>query len=157
MLDISIVCCNFQHPPHRTAFIDLLNIYISDEMGGGIPLSGQQAKDLLDQLQAWPHVLTYLAQHEGQYVGLLNAFLVFATFSAAPAINIHDLIVHPAYRRQGLGRLLMQHIEQVARQKNCARLTLEVRQDNKHAQKLYQSLGYDDAAPAMFFWRKILS
>ena len=36
----------------------------------------------------------------------------------------------------------------------CAKITLEVREDNLKAQKLYKSLGFEDCQPKMFFWTK---
>ena len=56
--------------------------------------------------------------------------------------DIHNLAVHPACRRQGIGRALLQAVIDEARRSGSSRVTLEVRKSNEAAQKLYQSLGF---------------
>jgi len=56
--------------------------------------------------------------------------------------DIHNLAVHPAYRRQGIGRSLLQGVIEEARQSGSTRVTLEVRKSNEAAQRLYHSLGF---------------
>jgi len=71
-------------------------------------------------------------------------------------INIHDVFVSGNYRSKGLGRKLMQGMEEIARSLNYAKITLEVRKDNVVAQQLYHSLGFDEGSDPMHFWSKYL-
>lgn len=57
-------------------------------------------------------------------------------------VDIHNLAVHPAYRRQGIGKSLLQGVIEEARQNGSTRVTLEVRKSNEAAQRLYHSLGF---------------
>jgi [ribosomal protein S18]-alanine N-acetyltransferase len=57
-------------------------------------------------------------------------------------IDIHNLAVHPAYRRQGVGKALLEAVIEEARRQGASRVTLEVRKSNEVAQKLYQALGF---------------
>jgi ribosomal protein S18 acetylase RimI-like enzyme len=95
-----------------------------------------------------------LAVQQDVFCGLLVAFENFSTFTVQPMINIHDVIVHSEFRGQGIGRQLMTALVAEAGQRQCSRVTLEVRQDNQSAQKLYRSLGFTDTEPPMFYWRK---
>ena len=52
----------------------------------------------VQRLARVPGALSLLAYADGQPAGLLNAFLGFSTFAAAPLLNIHDLIVNRDYR-----------------------------------------------------------
>jgi ribosomal-protein-alanine N-acetyltransferase len=45
-------------------------------------------------------------------------------------------------RKQGLGRLLLQELEQAAADRGAARLFLEVAEDNSPARALYESAGF---------------
>ena len=45
--------------------------------------------------------------------------------------------VHPAFRRQGLGRILLRRTLQQARRMNCRRLTVVVDGRNTVARRLY--------------------
>lgn len=56
--------------------------------------------------------------------------------------DIHNLAVHPAYRRRGVGRSLLQAVTEEARRIGLSRVTLEVRKSNDAAQQLYRSLGF---------------
>lgn len=75
--------------------------------------------------------------------GTLVAYL----FTAWQYLDLHILKVATltAYRRQGLGRRLMEIAEEHARQVEGETLTLEVRTTNLPAIGLYQSLGYEPA------------
>lgn len=57
-------------------------------------------------------------------------------------IDIHNLAVHPAYRRRGIGRALLQAVIEEAKRRGSVGVTLEVRTSNEAAQRLYQSLGF---------------
>ena len=57
-------------------------------------------------------------------------------------VDVHNLAVRPAYRRQGIGKALLQAVIDEARRQGVGRVTLEVRKSNEAAQKLYQSLGF---------------
>jgi ribosomal-protein-alanine N-acetyltransferase len=50
--------------------------------------------------------------------------------------------VHPAHRRQGIGRRLLLDLAELAIQLGSARMTLEVRLSNLAAQGLYRSFGF---------------
>lgn len=56
--------------------------------------------------------------------------------------RLYSLIVAADYRQRGLARTLLAAAEQVAEERGCACLSLELRTDNLAALRLYQSLGY---------------
>ena len=56
--------------------------------------------------------------------------------------DITNIAVHPDYRREGIGRKLLQLLIQIAREKGMVAITLEVRKSNLPAQKLYESTGF---------------
>lgn len=80
---------------------------------------------------------TYLVcDKEAQVAGYVGIWVVFEE------AHITNVAVAPPWRGQGLGRVLMEEAEKVARQKNALRILLEVRPSNYAALSLYQSLGY---------------
>jgi ribosomal-protein-alanine N-acetyltransferase len=56
--------------------------------------------------------------------------------------HIMNMCVAPGYRRRGLGRRLMLHLLEIARQRHCRRTWLEVRRSNRPAILLYRKLGF---------------
>ena len=55
---------------------------------------------------------------------------------------INYLAVDPSLRRQGVGRRLMEHAEELLRKAGCPKINLQVRSANKEAADFYASLGY---------------
>lgn len=153
---IEIDLCDYNEPDDLKAVAMLLNAYIEDEMGGGEKLNPIKQLRLVDGLNNHPTSIVLLAKLNGLYAGMIVAFENFSTFSVAPMINIHDVIVLKDFRGQGVGKALMQKISDLAAEKKCSRITLEVRHDNEIAQKLYKNMDFADTEPPMFFWRKYL-
>jgi len=58
-------------------------------------------------------------------------------------VDIHNLAVHPAHRRQGIATSLLREVIEEAKRNASTRVTLEVRKSNEAAQKLYHSLGFE--------------
>ncbi len=56
--------------------------------------------------------------------------------------DITNIAVHPDYRREGIGGELLKLLIQIAKERNMSAITLEVRESNVPAQKLYESAGF---------------
>ncbi|MBN2610260.1 MAG: GNAT family N-acetyltransferase [Bacteroidales bacterium] len=151
-----IIECDFKNHNHTRALVELMNHYMTDKMGNAKPLDKKQGCSLIEGLRNHPSKLILFAEADEKMVGLANCFINFATFTCKPFINIHDIIVLDEYRKKGIGRKLMHAIQAHAISMGCSKITLEVREDNIHAQHLYKSLGYMDCNPRMFFWEKKL-
>ena len=77
-----------------------------------------------------------LAEMEGRIVG-------YVLFWFLPEeVDIHNIAVHPDFRRQGIGRLLLEQVVAAARCQDRLRVTLDVRFSNAPAQNLYRSFGF---------------
>lgn len=55
---------------------------------------------------------------------------------------INYLAVSPAWQRRGFGRIIMQHVENLIREKGCPKINLQVRESNQAVISFYESLGY---------------
>jgi len=147
---------DFTNTVHRSKFIELLNQYITDPMGGGESLDEVKAGKLLIELSEHPSSFVLFVLYQNTIAGLATCFINYSTFRVAPYLNIHDLIIHEAFRRKGLARLLLEKIIDIARERSYCKVTLEVRDDNYKAKKLYRGLGFGDTEPMMHFWTKML-
>lgn len=58
--------------------------------------------------------------------------------------HVLNLCVHPDYQKRGIGRLLLNHLTQVARESGADTILLEVRQSNKAAIQLYQTADFHE-------------
>lgn len=141
---------------HQEALIELINAYLNDEMGEGGCLDIDTQTRLIFGLIDHSTAFIFFAEYNGKMIGLAICFLGFSTFQAKKLINIHDLIVLPEYRRQGIAKRILMCIEEKAKLMNCCKLTLEVRTDNIKAMGLYKRLGFSSGEYPMSFWRKLL-
>jgi ribosomal-protein-alanine N-acetyltransferase len=71
--------------------------------------------------------------------GFCSFWLVF------DELHINNLAIHPLYRRRGIGTALLQHAMRTAAQLGARRATLEVRQSNEEARRIYERLGFETA------------
>ena len=148
--------CRFDDVADREAFCRLLNEYMCDPMGDAEPLDENGLKRLVDGMAAHPSSVTLMLTCEGRTVGLVNGFFNFSTFKAMPFLSIHDVYVDKACRGRGLGRRLMRKMTEIARDNGCSKLTLEVREDNAPARRVYSGEGYGECDHKMSFWEKSL-
>jgi ribosomal protein S18 acetylase RimI-like enzyme len=155
-MTLSIVEADLSRIEDAQAVRFLLQSYAADPLGGGIALSDDVLDRVIPGLQMLPGVLVLLAWVDARPAGLAIGFRTFSTWKAAPAINLHDLAVHPDFRGRGIGRALLSAVETHARQTGCCRVTLEVRVDNDPAKKLYLSEGFRPGDHPQEFWLKHL-
>ncbi|MBQ6058912.1 MAG: ribosomal protein S18-alanine N-acetyltransferase [Clostridia bacterium] len=72
---------------------------------------------------------------------------------AADEAELLRVAVLPAYRRQGLGKRLLQEGARLLAARRCRLLYLEVRESNAPARALYQSLGFDAVGRRKDYYR----
>jgi ribosomal protein S18 acetylase RimI-like enzyme len=162
MKELEIKHVDYLDPQQGLDLVNLLNAYALDPLGGGSPLRDEVKDALPSKLAKVQGANSFIAYWDDHPVGLLNAFMGFSTFSAAPLINIHDVYVAPEARGRGVVDALFAAIEAVANELNCCKITLEVLEENGVAQSAYKRLGYKGYDPGeiggeALFWQKKLS
>ncbi|PFK43305.1 GNAT family N-acetyltransferase [Bacillus cereus] len=90
-----------------------------------------------------PEVILLVATCNNQIAGSVQLQLSTKQNGSHRA-EIAKLMTHPDYRRNGIGRLLMQKAEEIAKQKGRSLLVLDTREGDP-SNKLYTSLGYIQA------------
>lgn len=129
------------------ALLTLMDAYASDPMGGGEVLPMEVKERLCLDLSGNPGAISFIAWRDGdgkpKAIGLLNCFLGYSTFKASPLLNIHDIVVLPEYRRQGIGQALLMAAEAEARERGCCKLTLEILSGNTRAMASYTRFGFE--------------
>ena len=142
---IEVLEADLHRREHQDALIQLLNAYAADPMGDGKPLAEEVRHALIPGLQQHPTTVVFLAFRQEKPIGIATCFGGFSTFAARRTIQISDLFVLPAFRRQGIGRLLLETVEHRARDTGCCKITLEVQENNEKAGRLYAAIGFTRA------------
>ncbi|GAB4089142.1 GNAT family N-acetyltransferase [Hydrogenophaga soli] len=73
----------------------------------------------------------------------------YSTFLTQPGLYLEDLYVQPAHRGAGLGKVLLQHLAQLAVARDCGRFEWSVLDWNANAIAFYERMG----ATVMPDWR----
>jgi GNAT superfamily N-acetyltransferase len=160
-MKIKVLRANYRDPQQAADIVFLLNSYATDPMGGGEALLPSVRQNLVATLATLPHALTLLCYVDGEPAGLANCFEGFSTFSCRKLLNIHDIAVQSKFRGMGLSQHLLRAVEEEARQRDCAKLTLEVLEGNAPARGAYEKFGFagyqlDPAMGQAMFWQKAL-
>lgn len=156
MIEKQFIKIDLDNPIHCEHLLSLLNDYMEDEMGISKSLPKEMGPKIIEGLKKHSAYLGFFVCVDNEFAALANCNLNYSTWQAKFLINIHDFIVSPKFRKQGVGRFLLSEIENYARKKDYCKLNLEVRNDNLKAQNLYKKMGYSDCKPPMFFWQRIL-
>jgi GNAT superfamily N-acetyltransferase len=161
MPTLAITPTDLSRPAHARAWLELLDHYARDPMGGGAGLSAYARAQLVDGLRARPDFVGFIAWDEERAVGLINCFEGYSTFAARPLLNVHDIVVVAGRRAAGIGQAMLAAAEDAARARGCCKLTLEVLSNNHRALASYARFGFrpyelDPAAGQALFLEKKL-
>jgi GNAT superfamily N-acetyltransferase len=121
----------------------------------GYPASQEEVRRRLNQIQQNERHAVYVAElPDGRLVGWVHVY-VCQLVVADPQAETGGLVVDEGYRRCGIGRLLMQKVEQWAREKGCRAVYLRSNIVRKDAHVFYEGIGYSNVKTSMAF-RKVL-
>ena len=139
---MNIRLANFEDAADAAALVALLGAYARDPAGGGTAVAAELLARLPAELARRPHAFSVLAFAGTEPVGLVNCFEGFSTFACRPLVNVHDVVVLASHRGRGIATLMLDEVEQQARQRGACKLTLEVLSGNAPAMRLYAQQGF---------------
>lgn len=102
---------------------------------------GAASQFLQERLQKGESVI-FVASNGEKIVGFTQLYPGFSSVSMRRIWTLNDLFVEPAFRKQGVGSLLMSAAEEFVRETGAVRIVLATQIANTTAQSLYESRGY---------------
>lgn len=152
-LPVSVRSADLESSAERAALAGVLSEYAA-ALGTTLAMP---AESVVDRLREDGRALVWLAWDGDRPCGMAVCFRLFSTFSGRPFLNIHDLAVTSACRGRGVGTQLLAAIAQAAAAIGASKLTLEVREDNPAAERLYRRCGFGDpdGVPTKFLSRSV--
>jgi GNAT superfamily N-acetyltransferase len=94
-----------------------------------------------------------VAVFDGETCVGLSGFWFGTKLWTGKYIEIDNFIVHPEYRKKGIGKLLTQFIDEKAKELNCTCIVLDAFTGNFEAHRFYYNQGY---APRGFHFIKTI-
>ncbi|MCT6891637.1 MAG: ribosomal protein S18-alanine N-acetyltransferase [Lactobacillus sp.] len=88
---------------------------------------------------------TEISRNDSLYLVVLQTQCVIGLIGVrfdVSSAHITNLMVDSVWQKRGIGTYLIRKVIKVAQEQNCEEVSLEVREDNLNAQKLYQKLGF---------------
>jgi len=99
---------------------------------------------LARQLFSISYFKGFIIYVDNKAAGFAVCFESFSTYQCKKVLNIHDFLICSQYRGQGLAPLLLEDIEYFCKENGFCKITLEVKESNQTAQKLYLQSGFKD-------------
>lgn len=121
---------------------NLLKTVVDDGASIGFTSTGTKESTKYWQTVLAPEVILYVAKINNKLAGSIQLQLVTKPNGIHRA-EICKLMTHPNYRRNGIGRLLMQKAEERAKQENRSLIILDTREGDP-SNRLYKSLEYQE-------------
>ena len=87
-------------------------------------------------------MLAFAGESDAEPLGLVNCIEGFSTFACRPLVNVHDVVVIPAWRGQRVAQQMLSLVEALAVERGACKLTLEVLSGNAGAIRLYERVGF---------------
>ena len=139
---VKIIQADLSNPENADALVVLLDCYARDPMGRGSGLTAFVRNNIAGALREIPGCFVILAYKNEKPVGLLIGFEGFSTFACKPLLNIHDIVVIPDCRGEGISTMLLKEAERIALERGCCKMTLEVLEGNQAALISYSRFGF---------------
>lgn len=91
-----------------------------------------------------PNIIVLVAERDGEVVGYAYAGVEGSDYMSlrGPAGLLHDLVVDPAHRGQGVGRMLLDATLKALKAKRAPRVVLSTAERNEPAQRLFARAGF---------------
>ena len=118
----------------------------------GKPSEIEASRTFLNERFAKNESVVFIALEKEQAVGFTQLYKTFSSVSLKPFYILNDLYVDKEYRKQGVGKALLEHSKSFCISEGFKGLALETALENP-AQKLYESLGWElDKSYLHYFW-----
>ena len=91
-----------------------------------------------------PNIVVLVAEQDGQMAGYAYAGLEDYDYMAlrGPAGALYDIVVDPAHRRRGVGKLLLEAVLSELKARGAPRVVLSTAEGNDAAQRLFAASGF---------------
>lgn len=98
-----------------------------------------------------PAAFALLAWRDNQLAGMASYSFLWPAAGVTRSLYIKELYVAQAHRREGIGKLLMDSLFEVATKRGCSRVEWTTDQESHDAQGFYEVMGMRVNAGKLFY------
>ncbi len=110
----------------------------------GYPNSLAFFKERFDTLANTGFDKVLVAEREGVVQGMITLHFIHLPHLAGNLCRVVALAVRNEFKRQGIGAKLMIKTEEIAREKNCAKIELTSGLERTEAHDFYRAIGFEE-------------
>lgn len=111
------------------------------------------------QLLEQPHTLQLLSYNDQQQaIAMLEASIRYEYVNGtqtSPVAFLEGIFVLPEYRRSGVATILVQQVEDWAKQFSCTEFASDAAIDNTISHAMHRALGFQETERVVYFKKKI--
>lgn len=121
----------------------ILQLYAQPGMDNGVVLDIATAEAIFARMAHYPSYRLFVVETEDAIVGSY-ALLIMDNLAhlGTPSAIVEDVVVHPQWQGQGIGKHMMAHAMDLARKARCYKLMLSSNAKREAAHAFYESLGF---------------
>ena len=135
-MSIVITRANMEHYKDVGALFDLYRQFY--KYRANLKASTKYIKDRINQNESFIFICFY----KKEPAGFAQLYETFDSLNINKKLILYDLYVDKKYRKNGIGRKLMDQAKKLAKFKKIQNIELSTAKNNKKAQSLYESLDY---------------
>ncbi|MFZ7103070.1 MAG: GNAT family N-acetyltransferase [Peptococcaceae bacterium] len=91
-----------------------------------------------------PDYYLLIADDAGRVVGMVGFNIKYYLHREKPVLYVGSMVVREALRGKGIGRKLMEKVEEIARRRNSNSIQLNSNKRRKAAHQFYEKLGFSE-------------
>ncbi len=137
---------NLRIEPATVEDLSILTTFISDlmeEQPDFVSDEAAHAKGIQLILESPSKGRIFVLRDDEDILGMVNILFTITTALGGCAALMEDVIIHPQYRRQGLGSLMLDYAVAFAEEKDFKRITLLADAQDEKSQSFFQNKGFD--------------
>ena len=135
-MSIVITKATMEHYKDVGALFDLYRQFYKYKTN--LKASTKYIKDRINQNESFIFICFY----KKEPAGFVQLYETFDSLNINKKLILYDLYVDKKYRKNGIGRKLMDKAKKLAKFKKIQNIELSTAKNNKKAQSLYESLDY---------------
>ena len=126
----------------------VLSLYAQADMDRGQVLTLQRAQTIFEQFKTYPRYRLFIALDNNDTNVVLGTYALLIMNNLAhqgtSSAIVEDVVVKQSHQGQGIGRTMMLHAMELAKQAQCYKLVLSSNLKRQDAHAFYRSLGFQE-------------
>lgn len=120
---------------------DILGLLSGMDGDGGLSLLN--ATEIWNKIKEYPYYKVLVVEDKDRIIGTCSLIVIDNLgHNGSGLAVVESVIIEQNYRGKGVGTLMMNHVAELARNRNCYKLMLSSNKKRVMAHRFYQKLGF---------------